>query len=586
MTQTLPPVEAPKTPAYAWELPKAVSDKIIHLLLAAILLMGLGRIAILPPFEGFDETAHYSRLEAVAFAPPGTDIGFITKDVEDYYAHGPMSARWIFARAFNDAYHEALKDPQPLDIRKHLETQKYTDYHAFFAHGDEVKAFPGLYRDKAGAKAFEATKTFNWQFQHPPLYYLAMGPVLDALQDQSLFTRLLTLRSLSYLIAFAGFAIGLFSTRRHLLLTGHPAANSFAVLFAFYPFVMPVWFEEFARLGNDSLCALLFSLTWALMLYHIRRPTEKFAWALLGILMTLSYVTKVLMLPADIGFLLFMALKKPPQPGWTFRFAPPVIAGGIAFIFGYLVTKDAVFSGSIELQSWLHGEGYVQPGAPLPWGGIFYNLETMLTSTIYNFSDMGLFNKGTLAIVAMFLALLAVFIRWIRAIPRNPLREEWLPLYPLLPMLGGLALHGFLGAVAYRAGTQISVTPARYLHVEGAALMVIFGVGLYGFMQQPKGRCFAALLLSAAVVFNAVIIALRLSIYSGCAWISKDFDLEWDDAAGSCGPAGMLDRLGILGWPLPALACLALSLLLLISAIVLTFRRASSGPALSPAEKE
>ena len=35
-------------------------------LLAAALLIGVAQIAELPPFEGFDETAHYSYIEQIA----------------------------------------------------------------------------------------------------------------------------------------------------------------------------------------------------------------------------------------------------------------------------------------------------------------------------------------------------------------------------------------------------------------------------------------------------------------------------------------------------------------------------------------
>ena len=49
-----------------------ISGRIILLLLAAVLLTGLGRILVLPVFEGYDENAHYSRIQGEAFATPGT----------------------------------------------------------------------------------------------------------------------------------------------------------------------------------------------------------------------------------------------------------------------------------------------------------------------------------------------------------------------------------------------------------------------------------------------------------------------------------------------------------------------------------
>src|SRR5947209_18325239 len=143
-------------------LSKTTATRIILLLLAASLLMGLGRIATLPPFEGFDETAHYSRLEAEAFATPGTATRFITKDVEGYYTHGPMSPRWIFARAYNDAYHDALKNNAPPRLKEYFGKEtRYTDYHKFFADDKRVAEYGKPYRQQPAYNALNRNNTVN-----------------------------------------------------------------------------------------------------------------------------------------------------------------------------------------------------------------------------------------------------------------------------------------------------------------------------------------------------------------------------------------------------------------------------------------
>ena len=61
-------------------------------MLAAVLLVGIGYLSILPPFEGFDEYVHYSSVRQVADTGTVPIFGrsFIDQTVVDYASHGPM----------------------------------------------------------------------------------------------------------------------------------------------------------------------------------------------------------------------------------------------------------------------------------------------------------------------------------------------------------------------------------------------------------------------------------------------------------------------------------------------------------------
>ena len=63
-------------------------------MLAAVLLVGIGYLSILPPFEGFDESVHYSSIRQIADTQTLPIFGrsFIDQTVIDYASHGPM--RW------------------------------------------------------------------------------------------------------------------------------------------------------------------------------------------------------------------------------------------------------------------------------------------------------------------------------------------------------------------------------------------------------------------------------------------------------------------------------------------------------------
>lgn len=555
-----------------------VSGRIVLLLLAAILLAGLGRILLLPPYEGYDENAHYARLQAEAFAAPGVPAYFMSTEVMDYPAHGPMSPRWIFARAFNPAYREAVKTGRPMQVMEMFKTLHFTDYRDFFTGKGLQQEYKSRYREKPGVADYAPSTGVNWQYQHPQLYYVLFGQALKTVAEAPLIPRLAVLRILSYLLAFAAFAITLFATWKHLEIRKHPAARTVALYSAFYPFVMPMYFEEFARLGNDSLCALMFAVIWALMLWHLRQPREKTAWVLAGLCIGISCLVKMLMLATGIGFLFFMMLhafrRDSGAESLPARLLPAAVAGAIAGVIVMWAKTVTAASGSIELATWLQGRGFV-PGEGLAWKNMFWNVQNLFTSMVYNFSDLGLFHWGTTVIAAFFIALLAVLGAWLATLPRDPRREEWLPFYVLAPLAAGLLLHAVLGGLAYRPD-DVGVTPGRYIHVAAPALMLIFGAGLWRLSLHPKGRIFCGMLLSAALVFNIAIVALRCALFTGCLWVSDSFTrVNLDLNSESCQPQVMYQRLDLLAYAGSGLACVALGFAALAAALCLYFRKSS-----------
>ena len=66
-------------------------ESAITLLLFGSLLLGVSYISVLPIWEGFDETAHFSYIQQVADSKklPLGGKDRISKDVEKYYAYAP-----------------------------------------------------------------------------------------------------------------------------------------------------------------------------------------------------------------------------------------------------------------------------------------------------------------------------------------------------------------------------------------------------------------------------------------------------------------------------------------------------------------
>ena len=126
------------------------AGRIVALALLGSLLTGIGFIALLPPFEGFDETAHYSYIQQIAETGRWPRRGDkISAEIDRYMASAPtaelMSPRWTYFRFFNEG-------------------------------GDRAAAADALWR-QAGPTTFEPGEIANWQAQHPPLYYALLAPL-------------------------------------------------------------------------------------------------------------------------------------------------------------------------------------------------------------------------------------------------------------------------------------------------------------------------------------------------------------------------------------------------------------------------
>ena len=74
---------------------------VVGVLLLGSLLVGLAHVALLPPFEGFDETGHYSYLQQLAETGRWPVRGDkMSKDIDDYLAVAPSAystgGRWRY----------------------------------------------------------------------------------------------------------------------------------------------------------------------------------------------------------------------------------------------------------------------------------------------------------------------------------------------------------------------------------------------------------------------------------------------------------------------------------------------------------
>ena len=265
----------------------AATIRAAHIILAASLLLGVGYLAILPPFEGFDEYAHYSSIRQIADTGtlPIFGSSFIDRNVEDYETHAPM--------------------PWASGSPPFAQPGRMT-YPAFFGDPVAVTHYE-IYRSIAANSTFESGAQLNWEAQHPPLYYALMAPIMKVTEHFSFVTQIFILRLVSYLLAWAGFVIG-WRTVQSYETKWIPAR--IAEGYVYYPLFVPMFFGEFARIGNDALCLFLLSLIFSASLSVFYR--EKYGAArplTLGLLLGLGLLTKAFFIPLTAAYLLFMLLR-------------------------------------------------------------------------------------------------------------------------------------------------------------------------------------------------------------------------------------------------------------------------------------
>ena len=518
---------------------------------AAILLIGIGYIAILPPFEGFDEYAHYSSIRQIADAGtlPLFGNSFIDRNVERYLAAAPTP--W-------GSLHPPFEQPGRMT------------YPAFFKN---VKAVAD-YRDNRYRSAdwdFAPGVTANWESQHPPLYYVLMAPIMKATEGLSLVTQVFTLRAVSYLLAFLGFMIGWRATSEIF-------PDGIGDGYLFYPVIVPMLFSEFARIGNDSLCLLLFALIYGLGLRSIRDGRDRKSAFTIGICFGLGLLTKAFFIPALVGYALFMALRawrarddrkqlRECVGALTLALLPAVILGGGWYLYNYVAY--GAFSGSYDSINLDRMGGLM---ANLQEKFSLYAFAREIIAILVSWSWAG---SWSLVRMSPFLHLpLLLLTGWIiigyaREARYHPLSATvWLPAWLFVPLFLGLVYHALVSIALGGIGT-----PGWYLHTLAPFLALAGGYGIAVIKRNPAGRLVLGFALVYAAVFLIVAIWSQAALFSGCA-IKDDskyyqFSGDWfclDQTA------SVADHLSVFGWPHVALLGIGAGFLCLAVALRSFFR--------------
>ncbi len=446
----------------------SLTERATTFILFAVALLGLAHIAFLPPFEGFDETAHLSYIEQIADTGTLPRLGRdqISTDVENY--SGPLT--------------EGLKPPSE------------RTYHGFLANNQSLP--------RAAQHRYEAGHSSNWEAQHPPLYYLALAPFYKAAQDWDWKSLFLMLRAVSWAMAFAGFTIGARTTLHAL----HDAPPLAAFVVAGWPLLLPEFFPEMARLGNDSLCLLFMGIAWWWLLRLLAHRDLRSTLGL-GLTLALGLWTKAFFIPITAGivlFFVFIALRDRDFRLLRYTLLTSVVAsvGGCGwYVYEFLSTGDFAFMQADKAPDfWITLPQAFDLNIFLR--GLYATASSFVWSGTWSFTTFSpIYNRPILIFLGLML------LGWLMRL-RN--RDDALiaPAFIVVPMMLGLVAHWLTQMTLFSAGNE---TPGGYLHILSGPLSFALASG----WRWPK-------LLGAlgvyALIFHAACWLEQISVFSGCTY--------------------------------------------------------------------
>jgi len=450
-------------------------------------------------------------------------------------------------------------------------------YAVFFVSPDHIAAYKNLYRNPFVHRSFKPSKKANWQSQHPPLYYLLMAPLMKATASWSFVTQLFALRLVSFLFAFAGLMIGLYASVIH---SSPTLRRSMLLGFLLYPLIVPMFFAEFARLGNDSLCLLLFGMTWAVLLRWLEDEYDSKRSMLIGVLLGLGLLTKAFFLPITFGIGLFMLFRiwreRSDQKLVVSRlkqfvliFTLPLLLGGSLCVYNFLLYG-----------SFVGGDNFIKL---IHQGGLLANLREKLTSFIFvrgivatmvTWSWGGTWSLTRINEVFRIPLLVLtgwLFFNYVRQARRHILTHViWLPVWLSATFFIGLIYHVFVGIALTGSGN----TPGWYLHILAPLFAFVFAFGLAEIENDGiwKRRLFNSL-LAYTVFFLIIINWMQMVMFAGLAIKGDNKYYQFQDhAAYLMRAADVLTRLDVLGWLLLAVICFGGGLLCVVLSLAGIFR--------------
>jgi hypothetical protein len=311
-----------------------------------------------PLWEGYDEFAHFGVVRAIGvkgiLLPARNQPG--QRDVEESFKFVPIPWEVRSWDVFRPALTEEAYWVLPLEEKRKREAR--------------LRGMPTRWaRDDAvnGISAYEALQ--------PPLYYWLMAPVVYALKGAGLLAQVMWLRWIG--VAIASLAVPLTFRIASSVTPRKSVALGCAAVVA----VMPGFATNLARVSNESLSILLFTLLIWLGLRILNCEPDTGSAAVLGAVLGLGLLTKAYFLTAVPAVVLLLLYRY--RKAWVAALTTSAVTVAIA---GWWYVRNIVTTGTFSglAESVMLRErgapGLLATVAHIPWIGA---VDVILVSHLY-----------------------------------------------------------------------------------------------------------------------------------------------------------------------------------------------------------
>lgn len=422
------------------------------------LLLILSSYALLQPaFEGFDENPHYSRI-----LDASQDIG------------SQFSGKHEFrVSVLNYPGPEAYSSGEaPFSSRR--------TYDNFYLNAQDL--MPQVKRYRVDAYSPELSAKENWQYQHPPLYYVIVGILNRALFKDSMVANVVSLRLFSVLLV--GLALifcymGLDRLRSKLGISASSINSAIALL----ALCFPMFYFEFARLGNDALVFLWLSLAFyfSVNAYQSSRPQNNLFY--MSICLMFGLWTKAIVLPILPMFAIYAlcciwcshagSRKILITKDFLWVYALPIALGLGWYVFSYLKFNDLGLGS--EARDLGQSTGLVK--------GLYANFDVLKFVRGLLVPWVSFVYAGSWSLVrgpvVLYLALALIYVtlatKYVLYLSRAPFRVfDWMPLGLVALLYAGLGYHVLVSMALSGLGTS----GGWYLYVLTPWLLLMLSVAI------------------------------------------------------------------------------------------------------------
>jgi hypothetical protein len=529
------------------------------LLLAGSLFIGICQCFLLPAFEGFDETAHYSYLSQLVATKkiPNQITGYISNQIDEYakcvplmYTYSPDQKQ---TNITPKTYFEFFRAPDSI-LQK---AKTYTHGHSWQSQGYSSNGFN------------------NWEVQHPPLYYVLMAPLFIATKHLPFFLHFALLRFGSYLLAWLPLAIAVIWFFKNREKVQYAELSAFGI--ALWPVIIGSWYSDVARLGNDSLCVLWIAIAAIALM---GKPTIIRS-IILGSALAAGAITKGYFLaigPSVIIYYLaqwFLIERKKKQ--YIFLRACGIVsiimAAGAGWWYWRCYCSTGYLLGAVAEVDSFHSGGSVKEMLTTGFSivGIAKSISGSIVSGIMPGTWSLLHPPSILPLIIAPLFCAIFWGYWIRNRYKHFTSSIWLPMWFLVPMVAGLIYHSIMLAVSCKAWGQ--GTGGYYLNILLVPLGMVLGSGLWTLLSTKRTAMITVVLLSFDFCFVLWMQWANLLAYAGIVTPTPirhlfGFPQKLPDFLGIF---ESIRRLDVLSYPKFAIACWIVGLVLEISGLFLLF---------------